>query len=193
MNYVTGLTIKKLREKQNLTQKELADKINVSDKTVSKWETNRGLPDLCIIEDLAKALGTSLSELLTGKLKNNENISGNMKKTQFYVCPVCGNVVNSLGDGSFACCGINLPKLEPETPDDEHKICVEQAENEYLVTMKHQMNKNHYISFITYISSDAVEIKKLYPEQDICVRFKRKGHGILYAYCNIHGMFKLII
>lgn len=45
MEYVTGTTIKKLREKQNLTQKELADKIMVSDKAVSKRETNRGLPD----------------------------------------------------------------------------------------------------------------------------------------------------
>ena len=193
MEYVTGTTIKKLREKQKLTQKQLADKIMVSDKAVSKWETNRGLPDLCVIEDLAKALGVSLSELLTGDLKTNENISANMKKIQFYVCPICGNVITSLGDGFFSCCGINLPKLEAETPDDEHQICVEQAENEYMITMTHPMNKNHYISFVSYISSDTAEIKKLYPEQDVCVRFKIKGHGILYAYCNKHGMFKLMI
>lgn len=80
MEYVTGTTIKRLREKQNLTQKELADKIMVSDKAVSKWETQRGLPDLCVIEDLAKALGVSPSELLTGDLKINENTSANMKK-----------------------------------------------------------------------------------------------------------------
>ncbi|MGN1092398.1 MAG: helix-turn-helix domain-containing protein [Monoglobaceae bacterium] len=193
MEYVTGTTIKKLREKQNLTQKELADKLMVSDKAVSKWETNRGLPDLCVIEDLAKALGVSLSELLTGDLRINENISANMKKMQFYVCPICGNVINSMGDGCFTCCGINLPKLESEAPDSEHQICVEQAENELLITMAHSMSKNHYISFVAYISSDTLEIKKLYPEQDVCVRFKRKGHGMLYAYCNKHGMFKLTI
>lgn len=193
MEYVTGATIKKLREKQNLTQRELADKIKVSDKAVSKWETNRGLPDLCIIEDLAKALGVSLSELLTGDLKTNENTAGNMKKMQFYVCPICGNIINSIGDGSFACCGITLPRLEAEEPDLEHKIVIEQIENEYCLTMNHPMNKTHYISFVAYISADSIEMTKLYPEQEMCVRFRRKGRGILYFYCNKHGMFKQII
>lgn len=91
MSYVTGKTIKELREKRNLTQKELAEKINVSDKTVSKWETSKGLPDIGIVEELAKALSVSIGELLTGEYRQNENPSGNMKKMQFYVCPVCGN------------------------------------------------------------------------------------------------------
>ena len=43
--YVTGAIIKELREKNHLTQAELAEKINVSDKTVSKWETGKGYPD----------------------------------------------------------------------------------------------------------------------------------------------------
>ncbi len=92
----------------------------IVNKAVSKWETGRGLPDLSIIEELARALSVSLSELLSGDLKTNENISGNIKKMQFYVCPVCENVINSLGDGSYSCCGINLPKLETENEDDEH-------------------------------------------------------------------------
>ena len=79
MSYVTGNTIRRLREKSGITQKELAEIIRVSDKTVSKWETNKGLPDIGIIEELAKALRVSLSELLTGDLKTNENVSGNMK------------------------------------------------------------------------------------------------------------------
>ena len=69
MGYITGKIIKELREKQQLTQKELADRINVSDKTISKWETEKGLPDISVIEDLAKALGTSITELLTGDLR----------------------------------------------------------------------------------------------------------------------------
>ncbi len=112
---------------------------------------------------------------------------------QFYVCPVCRNVISSLEDGCFTCCGINLPKLEAEAPDDEHKICIEQSENEHLITMSHYMSKNHYISFTAYISSDTMETKKLYPEQNICIIFNRKGHGILYFYCNKHGMFKMLI
>lgn len=193
MEYITGATIKMLREKQNITQKELADKIGVSDKTVSKWETNRGLPDLCIIEDLAGALGVSLSELLTGKLKTNENVSGNMRKMQFYVCPICGNVINSTGEGSFSCCGIDLPCLEAEKPCEGHEINIEQIEDEFCITMSHTMSKSHYISFVSYITTDTFEMKKLYPEQDICVRFKRKGHGIICYFCNKHGLFKQIV
>lgn len=193
MSYVTGKTIKELREKQKLTQKELADKINVSDKTVSKWETDKGLPDIAIIEDLARALGTSIAELLTGDLRENENVSANMKKTHFYVCPVCGNVVTSVGQGSFSCCGITLLEQEPETCEEGHKLHPETVDNEYHVTMDHPMTKGHYISFIAYVTSDGAEIVKLYPEQDISVRFRKKGHGILYAYCNRHGMVKALI
>ncbi len=102
MGYITGKIIKELREKQQLTQKELADRINVSDKTISKWETEKGLPDISVIEDLAKALGTSITELLTGDLRKNENISGNMRKMHFYVCPICGNIITSVVQGVFS-------------------------------------------------------------------------------------------
>ncbi|MFR8227257.1 MAG: helix-turn-helix domain-containing protein [Lachnospirales bacterium] len=114
MGYITGKIIKELREKQQLTQKELADRINVSDKTISKWETEKGLPDISVIEDLAKALGTSITELLTGDLRKNENISGNMRKMHFYVCPICGNIITSVGQGVFSCCGITLYEEEAE-------------------------------------------------------------------------------
>lgn len=193
MSYVTGKTVKELREKRNITQKELADRINVSDKTVSKWETGKGLPDISIIEDLAKALGISIAELLTGDLRENENPSGNMKKTQFYVCPVCGNVITAVGQGSFSCCGITLLEQEPETCDENHQIILETVDNEYHVTMDHPMDKGHYISFIAYVTSGSVEVVKLYPEQDISVRFKKKGTGILYAYCNRHGMYRMLV
>lgn len=193
MAYVTGKTIKELREKCNLTQKELADKINLSDKTISKWETGRGLPDIGIIEDLAKALGVSITELLTGDYKKNENQSANMRKMNIYICPICGNIITALGKGSFSCCGINLIEQYAEECDDEHLIQLDSVEDEHLVTINHPMSKKHYISFIAYITLDRAEVIKLYPEQDIVVRFKRKGHGVLYAYCNKHGLFKKIL
>ena len=193
MSYVTGQTIKELRERKKMTQKELAEQISVSGKTVSKWETGRGLPDIGIIEELAKVLGVSIAELLTGDFRENENQSANMKKIHFYVCPVCGNVITSVGQGTFSCCGITLPKQEAEPCDEEHIIHVETVDNEYSVTMKHSMSKGHYISFIAYITSDSAEVIKLYPEQEVCVRFRKKGHGVLYAYCNKHGMFRVMV
>lgn len=188
MSYVTGKTIKELREKKRLTQKDLAEKIGVSDKAVSKWETGKGLPDIGIVEDLAGALSVSVGELLTGEYRENKNPSGNMKKMEFYVCPVCGNIIASVGSGSFSCCGIILPKQEAEESDENHFIKIDTVDQEYLVTMKHPMDKNHYVSFVAYVTSDTCEIVKQYPEQEITARFRKKGHGVFYAYCNRHGM-----
>ncbi|MGN0383205.1 MAG: helix-turn-helix domain-containing protein [Eubacterium sp.] len=191
MGYVTGKIIKELREKRKITQKELAEKINVSDKTISKWETEKGLPDVTIIEDLAKALGISITELLTGDLMKNENLSSNIKNMHFFVCPICGNIIVSVGNGAFSCCGITLHRIESEKCDENHLICLETVDNEYHVSMAHPMDKKHYISFIAYVTSSNCEIIKLYPEQDISVRFRKKGHGILYAYCNKHGLVNM--
>lgn len=193
MSYVTGKAIKELREKRKITQKELAEKINVSDKAVSKWETGRGLPDIAILEDLSRALGTSITELLTGDLRENENQAGNMRKTHFYVCPICGNIITSVGQGTFSCCGVTMPEQEGEKCDDDHMINIETVDDEYHITINHPMNKSHYVSFIAYVTCDNSELVKLYPEQDISVRLKKKGHGILYAYCNRHGMYKKLI
>lgn len=189
-SYVTGNTIKTLREKKGLTQKQLADMLIVSDKTVSKWETGKGLPDISLIESLAKALGVSLAELLSGECVINRNRSGNMQRTKFYVCPLCGNVIHSIGEGVFSCCGITLPVIEAEETDEAHSIHVEKIENEYYVTMNHPMTKTHSISFFAYITWDRMQLVKLYPEQDAQARFPMTGRGVIYAYCNQHGLFK---
>ncbi len=188
-NYVTGNTIKKLREQKNLTQKELADMILVSDKTVSKWENGRGYPDIGILEQLAKALQINIVELITGEVIKNENVSGNMRKIKYYVCPMCGNVISSIGEIQLSCCGIQLPVLETEDSTVEHEISVERIEHEYFVSVAHDMSKKHYISFIAYVTSDYIQLCKLYPEQNAEVRFIIKGHGDIYVYCNKHGLF----
>lgn len=191
MNQINGKTIQLLRQKQGLTQKQLANQLHVSDKTISKWETEKGLPDISIINQLANALQVSITELFSGTYQENHNISANMKKLHFYVCPNCGNIMTSVGEGSLSCCGIMLKPLKIQ--NNQHTICIEDIENEYYVTIDHEMNKEHYISFIAYVTSNSVEIIKLYPEQNISVRLKRKGHGIIYAYCIQHGMFQIIV
>ena len=148
MNYITGETIKKLREKKRLTQLQLAEKLTVSDKTVSKWETGRGLPDISILPQLAAALSVTVPELLTGDVAENRNVSANMKRSHFYVCPICGNVIHAMGEGAFSCCGVRLPALEGEAPDAEHGIRVEDVEDELLLTVNHPMEKGHYISML---------------------------------------------
>lgn len=193
MSYVTGNVIRELREQKKMTQRQLADILHISDKTVSKWETGRGLPDVAILMELAGALGVTAAELLAGEYAVNENRSGNMKKTAFYVCPVCGNVIQAMGSGSYSCCGIALPRLEPEACDEEHEIRVELMDNEYFVSMEHDMTKSHYISFFAYVTAGTVQLLKLYPEQNAQGRFARRGHGYLYAYCNRHGLFRTVL
>ena len=189
MSYVQNETIRALRERKALTQKQLAEKLCISDKTISKWETGKGLPDISLLEDLARALGVSLTELMTGDLQTNENRSANLRRMGFYVCPVCGNVIAAVGKGSLSCCGIPLPVQEAQPEDNAHTITVEPVEDEICVTIAHPMTKSHYISFIAWVSNDRAELVKLYPEQDITVRFKKRGHGTVYAYCNRDGLF----
>ena len=189
MSYVQNETIRALRERKALTQKQLAEKLCISDKTISKWETGKGLPDISLLEDLARVLGVSLTELMTGDLQTNENRSANLRRMGFYVCPVCGNVITAVGKGSFSCCGIPLPVQEAQPEDNAHTITVEPVEDEICVTIAHPMTKSHYISFVAWVSNDRAELVKLYPEQDITVRFKKRGHGTVYAYCNRDGLF----
>lgn len=189
-NYVTGATVKRLREKGKMTQSELADKIGVTAKAVSKWEKAKGLPDISLIEPLAAALGVSVTELMSGETVINANVSANMLRSKLYVCPVCGNVVHTVGEAVVSCCGVSLPALEAEDADDAHEIKIERIEHEYYVTTEHEMTKKHYISFIAYVTSDRFELVKLYPEGNAETRFAIKGHGFIYAYCNRHGLMK---
>ena len=190
-NYITGTLIKKLRESRKMTQEELADKVCVSSKAVSKWETGRGFPDIGLIESLAKALDISVIELLSGIDIRNRNRSADMKKSKFYVCPVCGNAIQATGEAVITCCGITLPPLEAEIPDPDHTISLEVVEDEYYVTVDHPMTKTHYISFLAAVSDQTVQFVKLYPEGDAATRFKINRVERIYAYCNRHGMFVL--
>lgn len=188
--YITGTTIKELREKKGITQAELAGMLSVSSKAVSKWETAKGLPDITLIEPLAKALGVSVMELMSGGAVINKNTSSNMLRSKFYVCPLCGNIIRTTGDTLISCCGITLPALEAEAVDDDHKITIEQVEDEYFVTVDHEMTKQHFISFIAFVTSDRVRFVKLYPEGNAETRLSFRGGGYLYIYCNKHGLMR---
>ena len=188
--YVTSAAIKALREKQNLTQAELADRIGVSSKTISKWETAKGLPDISLLQPLAQALNISVIELMNGQPVVNKNTSANMLRSKFYVCPLCGNVLCSTGDSVISCCGITLPPLEAEEPDESHAIRIENVEDEHFISIPHPMTKQHYISFVAFITSDRVQLVKLYPEGNAETRLQLRGFGYLYWYCNHHGLFK---
>ena len=192
-NYVTGAAIKSLREAKRLTQEELAERIHVSAKAVSKWETGKGFPDISLLEPLAKALDISVIELLSGEDIRNRNRSFNMLKSIWYVCPACGNVICAMGEAVISCCGIVLPPLSYEQADENHPVQTEIIEDEIYVSMNHPMTKEHYISFFAAVSDQGMQIVKLYPEGNAEARFKLSRVSDLYAYCNQHGLIRLIM
>lgn len=189
-SYVTGITIRTLRERKGMTQAALAEKLDVSPKTVSKWETAKGLPDISLLEPLAAALDVSVTELLSGSTVTNCNVSGNMLRSRFYCCPICGNIVHAMGEAVISCCGVVLPPLEAEEADDAHAITVEQVEDEHFVSVRHEMTKAHYVSFLACVTTDRVQTVKLYPEGSAECRFQIRGRGYLYSCCNRHGLMR---
>ena len=189
--YITGAMIKRLREERKISQNQLAEAIGVSDKAVSKWETGRGYPDITLIEPLAEALGVSVIELFSGDDVVNTNKASKMLRMKLYVCPVCGNVIQAAGEAVVSCCGITLPPLEAEPADDSHSVRIERVEDEYYLSAGHEMNKNHFISFITAVRNEGFETIKLYPEGNAEARFKVRGTRYFYYYCNRHGLFKV--
>ena len=187
--YVTGAVIKELREKNKMTQLQLADKLGVSDKTVSKWETGKGYPDITLLESIADVFSVSVTELISGNTVQNSNVSANVLKSKFYICPICGNVIHSMGEAVIHCHGVLMTVAEPEETDEHHKMFIERVEDEYYVRIEHDMKKNHYISFVAAQSSNSLQMVKLYPEGNAETRFKIDGVKKILFYCNRDGLF----
>lgn len=187
-----GNLILQLRKEKSMTQKQVADLLNISDKTISKWERGLGCPDVSLLSELSKIFDINIEKILLGDLEPNDMDGGNMKRIKFYVCPNCGNIITSTGEGEMSCCGRKLKALTPSIIDDNHEISVEEVENDYYVTINHEMSKEHYISFVAYVTYDRVLLIKLYPEQSPTVRFPRLcgkfERGKFYIYCNQHGL-----
>ncbi|QHI71633.1 helix-turn-helix domain-containing protein [Aminipila terrae] len=184
-----GELILSLRKEKGMTQKQLADVMNISDKAISKWERGMGCPDVSLLRELSKVLEVNIEKILLGNLEPNDADGGNMKKLKFYVCPNCGNILTATGEGEVYCCGRKLAGLVPKPADDNHGLTIEEVENDFYITFNHEMTKEHFIGFVAYISYDRVLLIKLYPEQSPEVRFPRMNRGKLYYYCSQHGLW----
>ena len=189
--YLTGATIKALREKRGMTQAQLAEMLSVSDKAVSKWETGAGYPDITLLEPIAEALRVSIAELLAGAAVQNANVSANMLRSRFYVCPVCGNSLHAMGEAHISCHGIPLPALKPEPAEGVHALDAACAGDELFVQAEHAMDKQHHLIFLAAASPDCVQIVRLYPEGPAQAHFKRSGVRDLYLCCNREGLFSV--
>ena len=186
-----GRLLYNLRKKKGMTQKEVADILGILPKTVSKWETGHGFPDVATISKLAEVLGVSEKTILSGNLDVNREDAGNMKRTKFYVCPDCGSFMQGVGNSQVMCCGKQLKALNAVSADAEHTINISEIEDDYYIDFNHEMAKEHYISFVSYVRLDRVLTIKLYPEQEGAVRFSKMRGGKLCWYCSKHGLFEM--
>lgn len=184
-----GELIHRLRRERGLTQLQLAERLGVSDKAVSKWERGLGCPELSLLPDLAEALEVDMGKLLSGELAANDRVSGNVNRARFWVCPSCGNVVTGLTDTGVSCCGKRLRPLAARKADEEHSLTVQRIETEYFISSGHPMKKEHHIAFLALVKDDSLLLRKLYPEWEVQTRLPFWGHSRLYFYCTEHGLF----
>lgn len=184
-----GKLILRLRKEKNMTQKDIADSLNISDKTVSKWERGLGCPDITLINSLSEILGVNIEKLLDGDLAPNKKDVGNLKNIKFYVCSTCGDIIYSTGCPDVSCCGRKLVPLKTQEIYEEDKVLVEESEDDFYIRIDHEMTKKHYISFVSYVTFDQVLLIKLYPEQNAEIRIPKRRRGYLYMYCNNHGLW----
>ena len=184
-----GELIYKLRKEKGFTQKELADQMNISDRTISKWERGYGCPDVTLLSSLSTLLGVNIENILEGEILSNEFIGGNMKKSKYFVCPSCNNIVLATGDITISCCGRKLEALEAKKANEDEKLTIEDMDNERSISSDHPMTKDHYISFIAFATGDQVQIIKQYPEWSFQTRLPKRKHGTLLWYDTKLGLY----
>lgn len=188
-NAKIGKLIYKLRKEQNMTQLQLAQQMNISDKTVSKWERGLGCPEVSLLPELSKLFGVDLEKLLSGQLETNARLGGDLKKLQFYSCPNCGNIITAMTATSLSCCGRKLQPLQPKRATEHERLVVEKVEDDFYITTAHPMERGHYIAFVALLSGDSIMLRKQYPQWELQVRIPIFAHGRLLWYCNKHGLF----
>lgn len=184
-----GKAIYKLRKENNMTQLNLAEKLYITDKAVSKWERGISMPDITLLTDIAKIFNVDLEKLLLGEIKENDIKGGNMRNFTFYVCENCTNLIMSTAKTQISCCSKKLKPLELKKAEDNERLKVEKIENEYFISSNHEMTKEHYISFVGLLSGESVIIKKQYPEWNLSLRLPSIPHAKLIWYCTNHSLF----
>lgn len=188
-----GQMIRTFRLEHSLTQKQLADKMNLSDKTISKWERGIGLPEISLLPALSDLLGIDAQNLLAGNLSPNDFVSGNMKQTKYYICPTCHNITLCTGAAEVSCCGKKLSHAPLKKAKENETLSVHVIENEWFITSDHPMTKTHYISFVAFVTGERIHIIKQYPEWNLTVRIPKGGHEMLIWFCTKHGLFYQIL
>lgn len=121
-----------------------------------------------------------------------------MTLAEFYRCERCGNIVALLkkGGGTLTCCGQAMTKLEANTSDgakEKHVPVITRESGKIKVAVGstlHPMLPEHFIEWIALVTEDKVEFRYLKPGDQPTAEFTEVEAGSVYAYCNLHGLWK---
>ena len=184
----TGRLIRQLRTKQGLTQRALAERLFITDKTVSKWETGGGCPDISLLPALSEVLGVSTETLLRGEINEQED-NGTMNKTRFYVCPTCGGILTASAEADVQCCGQRLTPMTPQKAAEDDCLRMEAADGEWYISSDHPMTKTDHIAFVAFLTDSTLLLTRLWPEWALSVRMPYIPRGRLLWYSTTQGLF----
>ncbi|MBI9100041.1 MAG: helix-turn-helix transcriptional regulator [Spirochaetaceae bacterium] len=183
-----GKLIRQLRLEKDMTQKDLAKILNITDQAVSKWERGWGLPDISLLPRLSESLGVNLNDMLLGSLDENEKEGGKMKEIHFYICPTCENLIFMTGEANISCCGRTVQETRAKEAKEEEKMTVEEVEFDWYITTNHPMKKDNYISFSAFLINGKLELFSHYPQWNYELRIPRSGKGKLFWYSLKEGL-----
>ena len=177
----SGLTLRLLRESLGLTQKQLADKIHVSNRTVSAWENGTRKIRHSVMIKILKEYDASIYDLL-------DNCDDFSDRFRFYICKACGNTIIAHKDTSVTCCSM---KLIPESMTEFGEFPEYEAEcfgDLIKFTVKHEMSLCHYIKFIAYVSRGGCAYSVLNHKSTPTLCAVNYGEGELFVYCTRRGL-----
>jgi len=183
-----GALIRLMRKEKGLTQKELAEILSVSDKTVSKWERGKGIPDISIMLSLSNIFGIEIEKMLEGEIRNSDFIVGNMENAMYYVCPQCGNIITCINEISVSCCGRRVERLVPKEAVSYDSLRLIKADLGYELSNKHPMTRDDHISFISVIAEDRHHLIKTFPEWDERYHISCFEEGTIMWYSKRDGL-----
>lgn len=143
---------------------------------------------MSLLPELGRLLGVQAEHLLEGEEEENPESGGNMKKSVFSICPVCGNLVLSTGETQVYCCGRRLEVLVPRKAEPEERLRAEPVEDDWFITGEHPMEKENYIPFVAFLQGDRVQLVRQYPEWNLQLRIPRRGRGMLVWYEKEKGL-----
>lgn len=122
-------------------------------------------------------------------------------KVDFYECEICGNIVELIknGGGQLVCCGQPMNRMDANTVDaskEKHVPVAIRKDGKIEVqvgSVLHPMSEEHYIEWIAVATTDGIERIQLLPGDEPRAVFSDRRNATVYAYCNLHGLWKVEI